>query len=96
MFFRQPAPKPAPERSCEIRGSRESLILLVGGAGFEPATLGLLRRCSTTELTARGRNVSKEMLPRVLSTQRQLLLFSQSSCVTGRSTATTRPALSPR
>jgi hypothetical protein len=29
----------------------KSLILLVPGAGFEPATNGLQNRCSTTELT---------------------------------------------
>jgi hypothetical protein len=33
--------KTGTRRSAEIPESRKSLILLVGGAGFEPATLGL-------------------------------------------------------
>jgi len=33
--------KPDTRRILQIPDSRKSLILLVGGAGFEPATLGL-------------------------------------------------------
>src|SRR5262249_22913091 len=60
---------------CNLEIRSKSLILLVPGAGFEPATNGLQNRCSTTELTRLSLVVTRSCLCLQLSPFRHCAHF---------------------